>query len=90
MALTMSSATQQVTGAPCARMLKRTTFTGTPVALAPRAGVRSSLPLKSMTPQALFSRNKEQKVQLLYLDPVPACREVVWLPNAVAPFDAIG
>ncbi len=69
-------------------MLKRTTFTGTPVALAPRASLRSSLPLKSLTPQALFSRNKEQKVRLLCLDPVPACRKLVTLPDAGAPFYA--
>lgn len=81
MAVAMSSATQQVTGAPCARMLRRTTFTGTPVALAPRSSLRSSLPLKSLTPQALFSRNKEQKVRLLCLVSVPACPELVTLPN---------
>ena len=69
-------------------MLKRTSFTGTPVALAPRASLRSSLPLKSLTPQALFSRNKEQKVRLLCLDPVPACRKLVTLPDSGTPFHA--
>ena len=67
MALAMSSTAQQIAGAPCARMLQRSTFKGTRVAMPLRAGLRSSLPKHSMTPQAIFSRNKEQKVRFLGL-----------------------
>ena len=73
MALAMSSTAQHTSGAPCATMLRRTTFTGTPVAMPPMVGGRKSLPLRSFTPQALFARNKEQKVSSLRLTFTPAC-----------------
>ena len=73
MALAMSSTAQHISGAPCAIVLRRTTFTGTPVAMPPMAGGRKSVPLKSFTPQALFARNKEQKVLVSLINFMPAC-----------------
>ena len=70
----MSSTAQQMGSISCqAGKLQRTTFKGTPLALAPRTSHRGSFPMKSLTPQAIFSRNKEQQVCCLGLDYLPAC-----------------
>lgn len=74
MALAMSSTAQQMGSISCqAVKLQRTTFTGTPLALASRTSHRNSLLMKSLTPQAIFSRNKEQQVCCLGLNHLPAC-----------------